>query len=122
MSEDSRHIPLQWAWDLVAKKAYVLHVPTRVIGQAIAFHESTEDRKGAVLEITPGHTFFARKESFLELSAMQMAYYETVQTVLRNAISATVQLGGETHIPLPMIMTFVIAGLQAQLAALQATG
>jgi hypothetical protein len=112
----------EWAKDLTTRGAYVLHTPSRTIGKVLAFYEPSEERQGAVLQIAPGHTFFARRENFVELSNLEMAYYESVQAVLHDALFAMTKLGGESKIELPKITTFFVAALQTQLAALQATG
>jgi hypothetical protein len=116
----------EWGLDLEAKKAWVFHVPTRVIGRVSKFYRlgQTTDPDGKsvqapVIALEQGHTFVAHPQNFTLLSEADAKFYGGTQQVLREAMKQLVRMGTDMGVELPMIVMLIASALQAQLQAIK---
>lgn len=120
----------QWAQALVDDHAWVMHVPTGVVGQVeslfdgeVRVYVSPENDRpvpGSVLALAQGHTFVATEENFVRLADHEARFYEAIQQVVAGALRELIPVGAAMAVPAPTINVLIIAALKTQAAILEA--
>ncbi len=124
-----------WAAPLVEQKAWVLHLPSGVVGQAVRLWGPGESFPSGdritvhALELDTGDRFIADPEAFTVLTDMEVAYLSVVNEAMRRAVGSMVALAaGEVQrkapsaVSLPRAVQLLGSVLATQLRALRATG
>ena len=96
-----------WARELVATSAWVLHVPTRSVAKAKAFHDGVTSHgtnaidgkpcKGPVLELNDGSSLVAKvEEAFVELGPDEVQFYLAAQRRIGASAKASAELAASS--------------------------
>ncbi len=109
-----------WANILVARGAWVLHVPTQVIGRAFGVYGPSESCTTHTLEVIPGHRFIATEENFIPLEEKESIFYESFQAGLSEVIRLVGDAGSKAGMPLPTAVRLLVSGLRSQANLLEA--
>lgn len=125
MSDDEKTIPeprdpLQWAKDLVDRKATVMHLPTGRIGRVERLYDGQGQLyvspsnnmpvKSPVLELEGGNSFVAAPGQFTEFSDREQDYVKRASAVLRKLAQDFAMLSSATQVP-PKTAMMILASL-----------
>lgn len=119
----------EWAESLIARQAWVFHVETYAVGQAMKFYDGETDRyrskandvevRGPVLELTSGHALMAVPEKWMELTKAEIRYFEALQEGFNGLIVVAARNAQDSGVELEKGLAMLTAILRAQLAALE---
>jgi hypothetical protein len=119
----------EWAESLIARQAWVFHVETYAVGQAMKFYDGETDRyrskangetvNGPVLELTSGHALMAVPEKWMELTKAEIRYFEALQEGFNGLIVVAARNAQDSGVELEKGLAMLTAILRAQLAALE---
>lgn len=115
--------------ELVERKAWMFHVETYAVGQALKFYDGENEQYrsrangdpvgAAVLELTSGHALIADPEKWMELTKAEVRYYEALQEGFTGLIVVAAKNAKDSGVELEKGLAMLTAILRAQLAALE---
>lgn len=118
----------EWFEQVARDKAWVMHVPTGVIGQAEHFYESSTfiggngvPVKDPVLKLNTGDTFVAVEpgERFRVMNPGLIALYQEASTGMGMLLRAFVQKSAKAGLDVEDVVIILESSLRMQLKALQ---
>jgi hypothetical protein len=122
----------KWARELAATSAWVLHTPTRVVGEVDKFFDgeaeqyiSTLDERpvpGPVLRLKSGHAFNALDQAhFVPLSEQERIYYSAAQKAMTGFLVELAKLAAGLQMPITTAHVLMLSILETQLDVLRAS-
>lgn len=119
----------EWAEDLVARQAWMFHVETYAVGQAVRFYDGENEQyrsrangdpvRGEVLELSSGHALLADPTKWMELTKQEVRYFEALQEGFSGLIVVAAKNAKDSGVELEKGLAMLTAILRAQLAALE---
>ncbi len=105
---------LDWARALAQKGAWILHVPTQVVGQVFALHEGDPEVRFPTLEVVPGHRFVCTEDNFIPLDQKSSHFYTAMQTGISEVIRVVSNAGSKSGLPMPTAVLLITSCLRSQ--------
>jgi len=117
---------LDWARDLAAGSAAVLHLPTRTVHRVARLHESGyvssvngQPVDGPVLEFASGASAVAKRGAFARLSGRDAAFYAGFQRSLGELIVEAAKMAASIGVGAKTGVQLLSAALREQAAELE---
>lgn len=119
-----------WARDLLKDRAWVLHMPTRTVGQVVQHYTADKPFTSlvngkpvltGVLELHQGHTFVASDpDDYLRLTEAELKYFEAAEKGLKHLVTELAKLGAATRVPHKHAVELICSALETQAGLLRA--